>query len=243
MEKKNKIIIVLSVVAIFALGGIAIWVTYTGEEVETKSSVDIYSNDGNTVFTLVGDGECEKDLLIYYNNRPEGDADNEYIFYIADDDAPSSSFMVYTSELTVLAGIDNPHSNAEVIRLPYIDYVEKMPLSVSINNESEEYFEKSNFVLSWRNMKGGPDNLQVFLIRYYNIDKISSLNWSVPEGFNLTFDNDWIERNYVDATTNQHGWYMLKGYINNDIEPWRSTDVDLWFNPDQNETHMVPYEV
>jgi len=241
MKDRNKkiVVVALVIITVVSIGVIINWATNAEEEAE--SSVGIYSNDGNTVFTLVGDGECEKDLMIYYNNRCEEDADNEYVFYIADDDWPPSSFMVYTSELTVLAGIDNPHSNAEVIRLPYIDWVEAMHLRVSINNEIEKYFEEGIFTLSWRNMEGGPDGHQPFLIRYYNIDKVTSLNWSVPEGFNLTFDNDWVEDNYADATTNHSGWYMLKGRIINDIEPWRSTDVDLWFNPDQNETHMVPY--
>jgi hypothetical protein len=237
MKDRNKkiMVVALVIITVVSIGVIINWAT----NAEAEASLYVISNDGNTVFTFVGDDECEKHLIIYYD-KCEGGADNEFIFYITDDEAPAPSFKVYTSDLNILAGSDDVHSNGEVIRLPYIDWIEAMPISVSINNEIEEYFEETIFILRWRNIEGGHDGHQPFLIRYYNIDKVTSLNWGVPDGFNLTLNNDWIEDNYVDATTNHSGWYMLKGRIDNDMKPWRSTNVDLWFNPDQNETHMVP---
>ena len=196
-------------------------------------SLYVHSIPDNNIITIIGDTTSEKEILIYYE-RNDGSADCEFNFYILQ----TPSYVISLNGKQLFPVTNKSPWILEKIRLTHLYELEKAILVVSTWGEKDCFFETDTFTLAWECTERNYYDHKDFSVRYYNIDKVRSLNWSVPMGFNLSIDEPWLMGHFVESTTSHNGWYMLRGYLSNYDEPWRDVDVDLWYKPDTFETHI-----
>lgn len=241
--RKRIIIVIIMIVAIFSVAGFAIWISNDGWP-EGELELYVHSIPDNDIITVIGDTVGEKELMIYYN-RNKGSADREFLFFVRT--TPQFIISLNDKQLhpvtdTLLPlGLLYKNPWVEHIRLTHLYEVKHATLTVSPLGEKDCFFENETFALDWGCTGHTASSIDYydhknFLIRYYNVDKVRSLNWNVSEGFNLSIDESWLKSHFVDATTSCNGWYILKGHLSNYDEPWKDVDVDLWYKPDTIET-------
>lgn len=227
---KKIIAIIIILTVIFGVLGFSILVYDWPDEV----SLYVHGRGHNNDITIIGNTWCAKEIYVYYN-RIDGSPDCKFIFYTTS----SPQFAISLNNKQLYNVIDGgTYHETESIRLTSQYSLRKPILVVSPLGEKDCFFENDVFTLKWRCVERDYFAQEDFLIKYYNVDKVLSLNWTIPEGFNLSIDESWIASNFPEATTSYNDWYMLKGFLLNYDEPWRDVDVDLWYKPDTFETHI-----
>lgn len=227
MKEKTKILLGIFGIAVIIMV-LSFFLLVSSSEGEILLEVDCIGKD---IFTVIGNTTDERTIYVYYNLN-KGSADCKFNFYILQN--PQFIISLNDKQLyPVIAGTEW----IEYIRLTRLHEIKKATLVVSPWGEKDCFFETDTFTLAWSCVRGYRDHKD-FLIRYYNVDKVGSLNWTVPMGFNLSIDDVWLMGHFVEATTSYNGWYTLRGHLSSYNEPWKDVDVDLWFKPDTFETHI-----